>query len=471
MARVVASDIVSLSHCPRRLWYEYNPPPGIEAVEPDPLDALILEMGLEHESAVRDKLAEESEVFEATSIEHTQQLMDEGAPVIYQAHLLDEENQLFGKPDFLLLQPDKTYQAADAKLAQSIKKEIGVQLAFYRRLLGSEHPGLVFLGTGEAELVGVEFDSHLNTFITEARAVLSDDIRPEVRYSESKCTACPFYDVCHPDFVAKEELTLLYGVESRSVGRLEEHGFVTITDLANASPDDIPDNIPYLKGERRRRAVLQAQAWKTGQVTKLSDIVMPEGTWVHFDIEANPQTPDGHQHVYLWGFLKAPYEPENFEYVWTDHVDDDREGWLAFVAKVEEYRAAWPDLKLVHFASYERDRIRAYANRYEMEDHPTVAWLLDTDTGPLYDIQRAVTQNLVLPLSGYGLKKICKHEGLVNFQWEDDESGSQWSVVQYINFLRSDDPGDRQAIKDSILGYNRDDVRATRKLEEWLRSL
>ena len=128
-------------------------------------------------------------------------------------------------------------------------------------------------------------------------------------------------------------------------------------------------------------------------------------------------------------------------------------------------------MKLVHFASYERDRIKAYAKRYDMEEHPTVAWLLDTDTSPLYDIQKAVTQNLVLPLSGYGLKNICKHADLVNFQWEDDESGSQWSVVQYVNFLRSENPEERQSLKDSILAYNRDDVRATQKLEEWLRSL
>ncbi|MCH8158119.1 MAG: ribonuclease H-like domain-containing protein [Nitrospinae bacterium] len=72
-------------------------------------------------------------------------------------------------------------------------------------------------------------------------------------------------------------------------------------------------------------------------------------------------------------------------------------------------------------------------------------------------------------MPGYGLKKICKHSDLVNFQWEEDDSGSQWSVVQYINFLRSENPEERKMIKDSILGYNRDDVMATQKLEEWLR--
>lgn len=138
---------------------------------------------------------------------------------------------------------------------------------------------------------------------------------------------------------------------------------------------------------------------------------------------------------------------------------------------MEEYRDRFADLKLIHFAHYERDRISAYAKRFEMADHPIVTWLLDKEVGPHYDIQKAVTDNLVLPLSGNGLKNICKHPDLVNFQWENEESGSQWSVVQYINYLRSNDPDEREAIKNSILLYNRDDVRATRALEIWLRRL
>lgn len=468
MTRVIASDVVSFTHCRRRLWYKYNPPPGMKEIEPAPFDALILEMGLEHESAVRDGLANKLEVIEATSIEHTQDLMGERVPVIYQAHLLDEPNRLFGKPDFLLLQSDGSYQAADAKFAHSIKKEIGVQLAFYRRILGSELPGLVYLGNGKTEAVGAKFDKNLDEFIAGVRSVLSEDDRPEVPYSESKCTVCPFYVVCYSDFMAKEELTLLYGIEGRSVNGLEAHGIRTITDLSTADPATIPE-IPYLNGDRKTKAVFQAQAWKTGKITKLNDIVMPEGTWIHFDVETNPLTPDGHQQVYLWGFLKPPYRPEDFEHVWTDRLEDDQNGWLAFLEMVENYRAEWPDLKLVHFANFERERIGAYAERYEMESDPTVAWLLDKDAGPLYDIQKAVTDNLILPLPGYGLKKICKHSDLVNFQWEEDDSGSQWSVVQYINFLRSKNQEERKTIKDSILGYNRDDVMATQKLEEWLR--
>jgi uncharacterized protein len=59
---------------------------------------------------------------------------------------------------------------------------------------------------------------------------------------------------------------------------------------------------------------------------------------------------------------------------------------------------------------------------------------------------------------------------LVNFQWSDDDSGSQWSVVQFLKFQAELIKDRREQIKKDILAYNFDDVVATRKLEEWLRS-
>jgi len=103
-----------------------------------------------------------------------------------------------------------------------------------------------------------------------------------------------------------------------------------------------------------------------------------------------------------------------------------------------------------------------------MEDNTTVTYLLG-ENSPLFDTQKPVLDSLVLPLQGYGLKDICKHKDLVNFQWQDDDSGSQWSVVQFNRFLEETDPQVKAKLKSDILGYNRDDVIATRRLEEWLR--
>lgn len=465
------SDAKSWTLCARRTWFDNYPPEGMIA-EPDPFEQLIIDQGLAHEQAVLESLSQDKTVETAKSPEHTKQLMDAGIDVIYQAQLFDESTGIVGYPDFLLRHESGKYQPADAKLARSAedKKEIKVQLGLYRRLLGTSLPGLVFLGNGEIQEIDDTVNPLVNEFITEMGMILESNEPPLVRYSHSKCKACPYFSICRPDFIEKDEITLVYGIDSRSAGHLEQKGIGSVHRLSECDPASIPD-VPYLKGfEKKQKAVLQAKSWLTGEVFKLSDFDLPEGTWIHFDVEDNPLEPSGNKHVYLWGFLKPNYGINEFEYSWTDTMEEDRRGWDGFLALIEKYQSEHSDLIIAHYSNHEVTTIKQYAERYDMFDHPIVEWLLGEDT-PLYDMQKPVLKNLVLPLQGYGLKDICKHKDLVNFQWEDEASGSQWSIVQFNEFQKEQDAAKREALKNSILGYNRDDVLATRKLEEWLRSM
>lgn len=464
------SDAKSWVSCARRVWFDNFQPDGT-TVDVSEFDQLIIDQGMEHERAILDKLSKDHEVQTARSVDHTNQLMQQGVEIIYQAQLEDAEENLIGYPDFLIRHETGEYQPADAKLARSDeKKEIQIQLGFYRRMLSNNLPGIVFLGTGEKTEIGDEANSAVNTFITEMRNVLDSGEPPLVRYSHSKCQICPYNVICKPGFEEVGEITLAYGVDSRAAPHLEASGITTLQELADADPENI-DDVPYLKGfEKKRKAVLQAQSWLTGEVFKLQDFELPAGTWVHFDVEDNPLEVSGQKHVYLWGFLKPDYEAKSFEYSWTDTMKDDRAGWEGFLSLVRKYRDEYKDLVIAHYSPHEVTTIKQYAERYDMFDHPIVEWLLGDDT-PLYDLRNPVLDNLVLPLQGYGLKDICKHKDLVDFQWEDDDSGSQWSVVQFVRFLQEADPGRQEDLKNAILGYNRDDVLATRKLEEWLRSI
>jgi len=462
------SDAKSWGLCARRVWLDNNGSLDLSTTE-DEFEQLIIQLGLEHENAVLQRLTEIFEIHTARSLEHTAQLMADRAQVIYQAQLLDEANGFTGYPDFLILHESGEYQPADAKLSLSEdKKEIQVQLGFYRRMLGSQLPAIVFLGDGSEALIGEEADRITDQFITDMRELLASDEEPQVRYSHSKCRACTYYNYCKPVFEANQELTLLYGIQGRAAAGLETEGINTIDELAVTDSSTIPD-IPYLKGDaKKQRAVLQAKSYLTGEIFQLQPVSLPEGQWVHFDIEDNPLADSGMKHVYLWGFLVPDYDKDNFEYVWTDIEAEDQKGWLQFLAKIEEYRQRYPSLILAHYSSHERSTIKSYAKRYNMEENDTVLYLLG-DNSPLFDMQKPVLDNLVLPLQGYGLKDICKHKDLVNFQWEDDDSGSQWSVVQFNRFLTEPDIQVKDKLKKDILGYNRDDVIATRRLEEWLR--
>ena len=465
------SDAKSWSLCARRVWLENKADFELTPVE-DAFEQLVIDHGFAHEQAVFQRLSGTLAVHTATSPEDTNRLIAERVPVIYQAELVDEEDGLIGFPDFLILDESGKYQAADAKLSLSEeKKEIQVQLGVYRRMLKSQLPAIVFLGDGEQALIGDEANPVTNQFVIEMSELLASEDEPLVRYSHSKCRACPYYTHCKPVFEANDELSLLYGIQGHAANGLEDAGISTITQLAATDPSVIPD-IPYLKGhEKKQRAVLQAKSYISGEVFSTSPILLPEGQWVHFDIEDNPLTGNGEKHVYLWGFLvpdsRGNWEQENFEYVWTDHGEEDEQGWFQFLAQIERYRQQYPELILAHYSSHERSTIRSYAKRYGMEGNETVTYLLGNES-PLFDLQKPVLDSLVLPLQGYGLKDICKHQDLVNFQWQDDDSGSQWSVVKFNRFLAETDPQIKANLKVKILGYNRDDVTATRRLEEWL---
>jgi len=463
------SDAVAWSECFRRVWLDNKDLIDLPKSK-DAFDELIIEQGLLHEKQVLSRLSEKHIVTEAKSVEHTKQLMDKGAEVIYQARLENKNEKLIGFPDFLIRGESGKYQAADAKLSRSSnKKNIQIQLGFYRKLLATELPALVYLGDGSISTIGDEANEITDQFILEMRELLLNEVEPSVRYSHSKCRACPYYDYCMPKFENSQDLSLLYGIQGRAADGLEKAGIESISMLANSDPETLPD-VPYLKGaEKKRRATLQAKSYLFGDTHQFDTVQLPQGQWVHFDIEDNPLAKNGDKHVYLWGFLVSPFGKENFEYIWTDKEEDDEKGWIGFLNQVEKYRSKYKDLVLAHFAAHERSTIISYAKRYGMEQNDTVLYLLG-DNSPLYDMQKPVLDNLVLPLKSYGLKEICKHSALVNFQWEDDNSGSQWSVVQFNRFLQEKSAVSREQLKTEILRYNQDDVFATRRLEEWLRT-
>jgi len=470
---ISASDAKSWKHCRRRVWFDHNPPAGI-AAEDDAFELLIQQAGEEHEAQVKALLELRGNTIEANSAQHTKLLMAQKVAVIYQPVIVDEENAVIGKPDFLILTDSGKYQIADAKLAQTMKgkSELEIQLGLYRKLFASELPALVYLGGGDVVEVGAEddrkLDAKVDAFLHDMQVLLAQSSPPLVHYGYSKCQVCPYHKHCVPEFEIAGDLPLLYGLDPRAVAGLQQQGIETIEALAEADALQLGD-APYFKGRaKKQRLIQQAQSYLSGEFQLIAPIKFPEGTWIHFDVEANPLPVTGNE-VYLWGLLEPPYGNAAFQSIWSAGDENgDYAAWCAFLDKVEGYRQRYARLVLAHFANYEVTQIKSYAERYGMQDDARVQWLLGDDS-PLFDMRDVLTKSLVLPLKSYGLKPVCKAETLVNFQWELSESGSQWSVVRYVDYLNSQDEAERIAIEQEILIYNRDDVKATRALELWLR--
>jgi predicted RecB family nuclease len=76
-------------------------------------------------------------------------------------------------------------------------------------------------------------------------------------------------------------------------------------------------------------------------------------------------------------------------------------------------------------------------------------------------------KSLVLPVYSYGLKTIEQYAG---YKRTMAEFGGDWSIVQYIRIVETEDQDLRQNIMDDILKYNEEDLQATWTVVEWLRA-
>jgi predicted RecB family nuclease len=111
-----ASDAMAWQYCSKRAWFTLHPPEGYE-IERDPFEVLLESLGQAHELEVLQAF---DGAVEATSVEHTSQLMKDLKPVIYQPKFVDDSHGIVGYPDFLILKGDG-YQVGDAKLALSLE--------------------------------------------------------------------------------------------------------------------------------------------------------------------------------------------------------------------------------------------------------------------------------------------------------------------------------------------------------------
>ena len=470
---IYASDAVAWDRCRRLAWFLFHPPSD-ERLELDRFDVLIRERGIEHEAEI---LASFRTAVKAVSAEHTSHLMARRTPVIYQPKFHHDELNLVGTPDFLLRNEDR-YQVADAKLALSVDKNRAVktQLGVYQFLLREAEEiveedllaPLVFLGDGEAKQVDEDLSGLARQFVADMGQLAEVSEMPLTHFAYSKCASCAFYDYCHADFERRDDVTLSPAVDARTAKQLALQRLDTSSALAKASPEEILE-APYLRNaDKKLRIVQQAQSLKSGEVIVRDVPDWPRGTMVHFDVESDPMGADGQGEVYLWGLLRPPYDSTSFDAVWRER--DDFATWTAFLSLLANYRRRYRDLLLVHYSPYEKTQIAHYAARYNATSEPLIQWLLDDD-GPLWDLQRFVKLHFVLPVESYGLKAICRDPNLVNFQWRLEESGSQWSVVRYYDYVAEMAAGnvtEAQAIKREILIYNEDDVRATAAMVDWL---
>src|SRR5690349_4689399 len=203
---------------------------------------LIRRKGDEHEAAYLAKLREsgrrvEEVVFDfdwAAAAKATSDAIHDGVDVVYQACFAHDGWRGFA--DFLIRQPDGTYEAVDTKLARHAKPYHLIQLCFYSeelaRTQGIEPRSMhIALGSGETESYRLaDFAAYFRRVRWQFREAVGDQGETEP-YPVEHCGLCSFRPLCETHWDAVDHLVRVAGIRRDQVERLKAAGIASLGDL------------------------------------------------------------------------------------------------------------------------------------------------------------------------------------------------------------------------------------------------
>ncbi len=438
-----------------------------------------------------------------------------GADIVFQATFYDPGMRpagdsdpaigFVGFADFLARTPGGAYEVQDSKLARRAKVTALMQLAAYAEQL--ERIGVpvaleavLVLGDGArsrhrladiAPVFRARRERLHQILLERAREVGPDGTRASaapVAWGAAGVMVCGRCEVCEPEVVRTRDPLLIAGLRGTQRERLLVAGFGTIDAVAAALPAISAGEVqvPGISQPALERLAAQAQAQvdavpgepppvRVIDAGALRAIPRPNPGDLFFDFEGDPMYrepgPDETARWgidYLFGMIDAH---EQFMAFWAHDLDAERRALEQFLRFVAERRRQYPEMRIYHYASYERTHLLGIAARHGVGEEEIDQLLREHVLVDLYPIVRSA---LRVGSRSYSIKKL---EPLYMGEELRDESGvtnAGQSVVEYAEasaLLRSDAQAERaegQRRLDAIADYNRYDCVSTLRLRDWL---
>ncbi len=435
------------------------------------------------------------------------------AEVIYQAYLADGIWRGFA--DFLVKVDDGSgrgkprpyeggtnagrgganavYEPVDTKLARSAKPLHLLQLCFYAEQLGRIQGKLpehihVELGTGEQETFRTAefiafFRRSRERFLEAVDGEAGDsplrgqspETPPTYPWPCGHCGICDFRHLCRQQLVDDDHPVLVAGLGRLHAERLQAAGIPTLTALGETAAERSLTGIrirPETFEKLRDQAALQLVFERTGVrvVNLLPDeedrgfrlLPPPSAGDVWLDLEGHPFYEPARGLEYLFGYCYRDEAGElRYEPVWGLDREGEKAAFERFVDWLEERRRRYPDLRIYHYAAYERTALRRLMGEHSVRESEIDDWLRQE---VLVDLYRVVKQSLRAGVPSYSIKEI---ERIYGFERTAEVSGGDESVVLFEEWLESGE----NAILEGIRAYNEEDCRSTVALHEWLLGL
>ncbi|MBT8161670.1 MULTISPECIES: bifunctional RecB family nuclease/DEAD/DEAH box helicase [Arthrobacter] len=436
-----------------------------------------------------------------------------GADVVFQAAFFD--GGFHGRSDFLVKQgggrrPGGTYAVFDTKLARHAKVTALLQLAAYAEQLlkaGIEPAPeltLVLGATVQADTGGYDY-VHSNHKLADVLPVFRERrsrflaltsahrSQPEpVQWGTSGVTACGRCNYCKEQVESHRDLLMVAGMRITRRKKLLADGISTIDDLAGMP--DATDSVTRRLQEQARLQTGIATADgtvrytdKTGKAKSISYSVLesnslarlprPDAGDIFFDFEGDPLWQDpatGRWGLeYLFGVVENPGTPGEkpvFRPFWAHSRTEERQAFIDFLDYVEERRMKYPDMRIYHYAAYEKTALRHLSLIHTVGEAAVDNLLRD---GVLVDLYDTVRHSIRISENSYSIKKLEPlYMGEHLRSGEVTDAGA--SVVAYANYCTARDEGrsdEAAGILAGISDYNEYDCLSTLELRNWLLGL
>ncbi|UVJ40524.1 bifunctional RecB family nuclease/DEAD/DEAH box helicase [Arthrobacter sp. CJ23] len=421
-----------------------------------------------------------------------------GADVVFQAAFFD--GQFHGRSDFLVKQPGGSYAVYDTKLARHAKVSALLQLAAYGDQLlkaGITPDPTVTLVLGNGVHSGHPLSDILPVFRERRHRFLTmaSQHRAEptaVEWGDPRYLACGRCDYCAEQVLLHRDLLMVAGMRITRRKKLLEAGIHTIDALA-AMPDAADSATRRLQEQARLQTGSSipdgtvAYTDKSGEARSISYSVLaansllrlprPDTGDIFFDFEGDPlwQDPATGQWglEYLFGVVENPTEPGGeplFRPFWAHSRAEERQAFIEFLDYVEQRRRKYPDMRIYHYAAYEKTALRKLSVMHTVGEAAVDTLLRE---GVLVDLYDTMRHSIRISENSYSLKKLEPlYMGEHLRSGEVTDAGA--SVVAYADYCTARDggrPEEAATILAGIADYNEYDCLSTLGLRNWLLGL
>lgn len=457
-------------------------------------------------------------------VEATIQLMKQGVPVIYQGGLRHEQGRtvFVGKPDFLLrndwkfvfspegLMAKRTegveftgYTAWDAKFASSAKADYALQVAIY--VEGLDALGLKAENARHGLLLGnrsiVEFEE--GEIVPAARLARQQLVETIERLtsggedqvarnlegftwhcaSNSECAICEYPELCSDERELNGDLLLVAGLGGSLRAKLMAGGIYSMHQLAEAS--ERPSTVSKQTFERVK-AQARIQISQVDEQRLMHEMLpnpaiqyLPKKSDgdVFFDMEGFPYEKDGGLE-YLFGNWT---QEEGFKGFWAHNREQEKQAFIEFMRWVIGRMESDPNAHIYHYASYEQTALRRLSIRHAVMQSELAELQRQ---GRFVDLYPIVLKSIRVGEPKYSIKNLEDHYGFKREKIGDASVATaadsivgydDWRINQKAANDETLDSATRAKAKkqadsllDALFRYNRDDVKSTQWLYDWL---